>query len=199
MLIFQNAATLIPLWVAVIGMISSVIASLGLGGVILFILQKKKFFGEVQGIELKNKNDRLKNVDYENEVFAEVAETIKKLRSENNLLASEKYSLERSLHIKELQIAEANGKVSLSLQERDDTLDKFNELENKIRFEHNQCQEQIKNLGLRYEAKLRYVNKGFNNLLKVLSDNNIEVPAQPPFDETEELKGLITNEYSNAT
>ena len=195
----QQAGTYVPLWVAIVAGVATLISSLGLGGLILFFVQRSKFFSEVKGQEIKNKGDQLKNVDIENETLNTAYEMIDKYRKENLRIGDDLHEKTKQLEMKGYQLAEERGMRIQAIADRDKVFERIRKLESDVIFEKNQCQQQIIDLGLKYEAKLRWTNRRVDVLIETLHNSDIEVPAEVPYDEQAELKGLITNDTTNNT
>ena len=182
----------IPAWVAVLSAIATLLGALGIGGIALFFLNRKKFTSEVKGQELKNKGEHLRNLEFENKSYAEIYAVVTALRTKNLELEDECYRLKKEVSIKNLQVATAQGKVELALQERDGVLDRVEKIENDLEFKERHCQEQIIALGLKYEAWKQWADKRIQTLTILLEEKGITVPHDE-YVEAEELKGVLQN------
>lgn len=206
--IFQDAgattANYIPLWVAIVGFLGALFGSGLITGVVLWYLNKSKFKTEVKGQDIKNIGEDLKNFDFQNDIFNKVKEEITRLRDENSTLSREKHELEKRLEMKGYELAEERGKRQQAIDDRDRVADRMEALENSIReankkfeadleFEHKNCQQQIINLGLKYEAWKRWATGRMEELSDILTAKGIEVPINE-YNEAEALKGVLINE-----
>lgn len=169
--IFQQTG-LVSIWVAIIGALGSVITGLGFGTLIMWKLNKSKFVAEVKGQEAKNYGEWLGNHNLETEAIVEAMTEIAKLRKDNLQLGSENHRLQGENQLKNIQIAKAQGATELALKERDDVVGRIKTLEDKVEYEHRQCQQQVMEIGIRYMGEI-------NHLKQVLADNNITVPPMP--------------------
>lgn len=182
----------VPVWVAVLVAFSGLCTALGIGGIALWWLNRKKFMSEVKGQELKNKGEHLRNLEFENKSYAEIYAVVTDLRTKNLKLEDDNYRLNKEINIKNLQIATANGKVELALQERDGVADRLDKIENDLEFKERHCQEQIIALGLKYEAWKQWANKRIETLTILLEEKGITVPHDE-YVEADELKGILQN------
>lgn len=179
----------IPLWVAIVtGILTTV------GGIVLWFLNGKRFFTEVTGLEIKNQGEKLHNLDFENEVFADTYSVIAKLRKENLDLNKTLHQKEINIQIKDMEYAKAQGAIELALRERDDVLRKVRELEDKMVYDHNQCRQEILEIGTKYGRELAELKTDLNNrvhqvfrVVQLLTDNKIDIPLELQMELQNEL------------